>query len=108
MGSEVGPPPEEPDMTLHLDHQQAMEALAYRETQAASASKAGEKFSGRVEWEESFRSNVKKLMVDFKLTSDPSCRLHHLDRLHNWFTKEGKKQTRKEKPAPSFLTYENH
>jgi len=105
--SEVGPPPEDPE-PLQLNHQEEIEALAFRETHAASSSNVAEKFAGRVQWEESFRSNVKKLTGGFDLTRDPGCRLHHLDRLHNWFTKEGKKQTRKEKPAPNFLTFENH
>lgn len=105
--SEVGAPPEEPE-TLQLDPELEFQALANREVQAGSAGNRTEKFAGRVNWETSFRSNMTSLMVDFNLTTDPGCRLHHLDRLHNWFTKEGRKQTRKEKPAPNFLTFENH
>jgi len=58
----------------------------------------------RVQWQESFDGEVKKLFVDFKLTSSPNCRLNHLERMHDWFTEHGQKQTRKNKRGPSFLT----
>jgi len=67
-----------------------------------------ERFKGRIGWEESFKSNVKQLMVDFSLTNNPSCRLNHLDRMHNWFGKEGKKQAKKETASPNYLTFEKH
>jgi len=62
-----------------------------------------EKFEGRINWEESFRSQLDRLLLDFELSEEPSCRLNHLERCHQWFMKEGKKQVRKETPAPSFL-----
>jgi len=66
------------------------------------------KFQGRIGWEESFKSNVKQLMVDFKLSDAPNCRLNHLERMHHWFGREGKKQTRKEVASPNFLMYEKN
>merc|ERR1712083_886745 len=77
-----------------------MQQLAEGECQGYQQMKL-DKFSGRIGWEETFRSNVKKLIIDFKLSSDPNCRLNHLDRLHGWFTSEGRKQTRKEKDSPN-------
>lgn len=70
--------------------------------------KTTEKFSGRIAWEESFKSNVKQLMVDFRLSTEPSCRLNHLERMHSWFAKEGKKQVKKETASPNFLTFEKN
>lgn len=70
--------------------------------------KTMERFAGRIGWEESFKSNVKQLMVDFKLSSDPSCRLNHLDRMHTWFSKEGKKQVKKETASPNYLTFDKN
>lgn len=67
-----------------------------------------ERFEGRIGWEESFKSNVKQLMVDFNLSNNPGCRLNHLDRMHHWFAKEGKKQTKKETLSPNFLTFEKN
>jgi len=65
-----------------------------------------ERFSGRINWEDTFRSNLGRLMLDFDLSRDPNCRLNHLDRVHSWFMHEGRKQTRKEKPTPHFLTFD--
>jgi len=58
----------------------------------------------RVEWQECFDKSVKRLLIDFDLTAVPSCRLNHLDRMHEWFTNHGGKQTRKAKQPPAFLT----
>lgn len=57
-----------------------------------------------VEWQESFDEQVKKLFIDFELTSSPNNRLNHLERMHDWFSEHGRKQTRKSKKGPSFLT----
>mmetsp|Transcript_133653 Transcript_133653/g.415668 ORF Transcript_133653/g.415668 Transcript_133653/m.415668 type:complete len:271 (-) Transcript_133653:137-949(-) len=79
-------------------------SVATREVSDFDRSTA-ERFSGRVNWELNFRSNLQKLMLDFDLSSDPNCRLNHLNRLHKWFQHEGKKQTRKERASPSFLMF---
>merc|ERR1719436_269612 len=58
----------------------------------------------RIRWQEGFERNLKLLMVDFELSEVPSCRLNHLDRMHEWFTEHGAKQMRKVKKGPSYLT----
>mmetsp|Transcript_53838 Transcript_53838/g.125852 ORF Transcript_53838/g.125852 Transcript_53838/m.125852 type:complete len:207 (+) Transcript_53838:93-713(+) len=62
------------------------------------------KVGDRIAWQESFDRSVKRLMVDFNLTEEPQCRLHHLDRVHDWFTEHGAKTVRKAAAAPNFLT----
>mmetsp|Transcript_38448 Transcript_38448/g.86681 ORF Transcript_38448/g.86681 Transcript_38448/m.86681 type:complete len:241 (-) Transcript_38448:197-919(-) len=57
----------------------------------------------RIEWQESFDKEVKRLFVDFELTDQPACRLNHLDRMHSWFTEHGAKQARKVVKGPNFL-----
>lgn len=68
----------------------------------------GAKFNGRIAWEDSFKANMKQLMVDFNLTTDPDCRLNHLERMHEWFLNEGQKQARKDQPLPQFLTTDKY
>mmetsp|Transcript_63278 Transcript_63278/g.150924 ORF Transcript_63278/g.150924 Transcript_63278/m.150924 type:complete len:220 (-) Transcript_63278:120-779(-) len=58
----------------------------------------------RLAWQETFDRSVKRLMVDFSLSEEPQCRLHHLERLHDWFTEHGAKTVRKAAAAPNFLT----
>eukprot|EP00931_Biecheleriopsis_adriatica_P058033 TRINITY_DN34473_c0_g1_i1.p1 TRINITY_DN34473_c0_g1~~TRINITY_DN34473_c0_g1_i1.p1 ORF type:complete len:253 (+),score=23.39 TRINITY_DN34473_c0_g1_i1:33-791(+) len=59
-------------------------------------------------WQDSVDRSVKRLMVDFDLSDEPSCRLHHLDRMHHWFKQHGPKNA--STPAetaisgPSYLT----
>jgi len=57
----------------------------------------------RVEWQESFNQQVRRLFVDFELTQSPGCRLNHLDRMSAWFTEHGAKQTRKVQKGPNYL-----
>lgn len=56
------------------------------------------------EWQESFEGQVKKLFIDFELTSSPNSRLNHFERMNDWFSEHGRKQTRKNENSPSFLT----
>lgn len=69
-----------------------------------SRAKAISDLSDRVGWQLAFDSNMKKLLVDFDLTEEPSCRLNHLERMHDWFTTHGQKQARKAKPAPNYIS----
>mmetsp|Transcript_91534 Transcript_91534/g.262150 ORF Transcript_91534/g.262150 Transcript_91534/m.262150 type:complete len:234 (-) Transcript_91534:22-723(-) len=57
----------------------------------------------RREWQDNFERSITRLMVDFSLSDTPSCRLHHLDRMHDWFTTNGSKQTRVVQKGPSYL-----
>jgi len=57
----------------------------------------------RIQWQETFDRQVKRLLLDFHLTQVPSARLNHLDRMHEWFTEHGQKQTRKARKAPNYL-----
>lgn len=68
----------------------------------------GPTMAGRLSWQKAFDTNVKRLLIDFNLTADPACRVHHLDGFHNWFKIHGGKQARKEKQAPSFLQVEKN
>mmetsp|Transcript_318 Transcript_318/g.883 ORF Transcript_318/g.883 Transcript_318/m.883 type:complete len:209 (+) Transcript_318:131-757(+) len=63
-----------------------------------------DKVGDRLAWQETFDRSIKRLMVDFNLTEEPQCRLHHLDRLHDWFTEHGAKTVRKAAAAPNYLT----
>lgn len=60
--------------------------------------------AGRCHWQDSFNLTVKRLMVDFDLSSTPSCRLNHLDRFHDWFEESGQKQARKARAEPNYVT----
>lgn len=62
----------------------------------------------RVHWQRSFDRSVKRLLIDFDLSDEPSNRLHHLDRMYDWFTQHGGKQQRKAKPPPNFLVIEKN
>eukprot|EP00746_Dinoflagellata_sp_MGD_P163115 gnl/MRDRNA2_/MRDRNA2_90994_c0_seq1.p1 gnl/MRDRNA2_/MRDRNA2_90994_c0~~gnl/MRDRNA2_/MRDRNA2_90994_c0_seq1.p1 ORF type:complete len:242 (-),score=35.31 gnl/MRDRNA2_/MRDRNA2_90994_c0_seq1:34-759(-) len=62
----------------------------------------------RIAWQETFDSTVNRLMVDFSLSDEPTCRLNHLDRLYAWFTGHGKKQVRKARPSPNFLNLDKN
>lgn len=53
-----------------------------------------------------FETSVKRLMVDFSLSDDPYCRTNHLDRMHSWFKNHGKKQVKKAKDSPGYLTFD--
>eukprot|EP00929_Paragymnodinium_shiwhaense_P034287 TRINITY_DN18678_c0_g1_i1.p1 TRINITY_DN18678_c0_g1~~TRINITY_DN18678_c0_g1_i1.p1 ORF type:complete len:261 (+),score=76.51 TRINITY_DN18678_c0_g1_i1:134-916(+) len=57
----------------------------------------------RLEWNEVFDRQVKKLFVDFDLSEAPACRLNHLDRMHSWFKNHGAKQARQGQKAPNYL-----
>lgn len=78
------------------------------ETQEAAGERAPRQSAAcvgdRIEWQESFDHNVRRLLVDFQLSDVPDCRLHHLDRVHEWFEEHGGKQVRKARQAPSYLT----
>mmetsp|Transcript_9279 Transcript_9279/g.22120 ORF Transcript_9279/g.22120 Transcript_9279/m.22120 type:complete len:243 (-) Transcript_9279:125-853(-) len=43
-------------------------------------------------WQDSVDRSIKRLMLDFDLTDEPSCRLNHLDRMHDWFVRHGPKR----------------
>lgn len=62
----------------------------------------------RVDWQESFDREVKRLFVDFELTESAGCRLNHLERMHTWFTQHGAKQTRKDQKGPSYILVEDN
>eukprot|EP00434_Breviolum_minutum_P027784 symbB.v1.2.024572.t1/scaffold2273.1/size83577/3 len=51
-------------------------------------------------------------MVDFDLTDEPSCRLHHLERMHDWFLRHGPKGKANEQETstdgPSYLRAERN
>lgn len=66
--------------------------------------KAQSGVADRLRWQESFNTSINRLLVDFDLSLVPECRLHHLDRMHDWFIEHGGKQQRKDKKAPNFLT----
>lgn len=68
----------------------------------------GPVMAGRLSWQKAFDTNVRKLMIDFSLTEDPGCRVHHLDRLSDWFKVHGGKQARKEAKAPNFIQVEKN
>jgi len=69
-----------------------------------------QKFGARTNWEESLTTEVRHLMVDFKLSNDPKCRLNHLERVHDWFSREGRKKAKQmSQPASRhFLTFEKY
>mmetsp|Transcript_106946 Transcript_106946/g.319796 ORF Transcript_106946/g.319796 Transcript_106946/m.319796 type:complete len:214 (+) Transcript_106946:133-774(+) len=58
----------------------------------------------RMQWQEAFDTRVRRLLVDFQLSDEPSCRLKHLDRMHDWFEEHGAKQIRKTQEGPNFIT----
>lgn len=58
---------------------------------------------GRAQWQNSFDKTVKKLMVDFDLSNEPTARLNHLRRMHDWFVTHGGKQQRKERAPPHHI-----
>jgi len=68
------------------------------------AAKPAGSLEEREKWQNAFDRSMQRLMVDFRLSDAPACRLNHLDRMHDWFTKEGAKQTRKGQQGPSYLT----
>jgi len=62
----------------------------------------------RAEWQMAFDRSVKRLLIDFDLSDEPTLRLGHLDRMHSWFVTHGQKQRRKAKPPPNFLVIEKN
>jgi hypothetical protein len=75
---------------------------------ATNAEKAGDRkqyaLQERVDWQDAFDKSVTRLLLDFDLTLEPTCRLSHLDRMHNWFLDHGGKQQRKARKAPGYIT----
>jgi len=67
-----------------------------------------ESIQGRAQWQNSFDQTVKRLLVDFELSEEPSCRLNHLGRMHDWFVTHGGKQTRKERKPPNFIRLDHN
>ncbi|CAK9057940.1 unnamed protein product [Durusdinium trenchii] len=62
-------------------------------------------------WQDSVDRSIKRLMVDFDLTDEPSCRLHHLERMHDWFVRHGPKGKAPAMPeigGPSYLRAERN
>lgn len=63
-------------------------------------------------WQDSVDRSIKRLMVDFDLTDEPSCRLHHLERMHDWFLRHGPKgkaaQPESSADGPSYLRAERN
>eukprot|EP00913_Durusdinium_trenchii_P027467 g25760.t2 len=56
-------------------------------------------------------TELRRLMVDFDLTDEPSCRLHHLERMHDWFVRHGPKGKAPAMPeigGPSYLRAERN
>jgi len=70
----------------------------------ASSSDQPTSLEGRCEWQDSFNLTVKRLMVDFDLSTVPQCRLNHLERFHDWFDENGQKQSRKARAEPHYVT----
>lgn len=62
---------------------------------------------GKLAWAESFDDTLRKLLIDFELSADASCRLNHLDRLHAFFKEQGMSKARKPTQAPNFLVLEH-
>lgn len=57
--------------------------------------------------DEAFSNTMRRLMIDFELSDDADCKLHHLERLHSWFTEShGLKKVRKQIDPPKFLALE--
>jgi len=56
--------------------------------------------------DEAFSNTMRRLMIDFELSDDADCKLHHLERLHSWFTEQGLKKVRKKPDPPKFLALE--
>lgn len=57
-------------------------------------------------WHENIERKMKRLLVDFHLSEAPSCRLNHLDRLHDWHSLHGHKPGKNAKPAPHYIVVE--
>lgn len=57
-------------------------------------------------WHDSVDRNIKRLMIDFDLSDAPQCRIHHLERMDQWFNSHGPKEKEKVSDAkedPSYL-----
>eukprot|EP00927_Polykrikos_kofoidii_P032415 TRINITY_DN27621_c0_g2_i1.p1 TRINITY_DN27621_c0_g2~~TRINITY_DN27621_c0_g2_i1.p1 ORF type:complete len:274 (+),score=47.20 TRINITY_DN27621_c0_g2_i1:124-945(+) len=59
--------------------------------------------AGRLDWQRAFAKSLGRLMIDFDLATAPAQKVGHLDRMHDWFTKQGQKQGRKTKEGPSYV-----
>lgn len=82
----------------------AMRNLSGTESYEAKAREAAVNVSQRIHWQEQFERSINRLLQDFELSDVPSCRLNHLDRMHQWFEEQGGKQVRMGQPGPSYLT----
>jgi len=78
------------------------------------SSAAAVMMKSRISWREQIDSDLRRLMLeqeldlDSRLTKDSQDHLRcaHMDRVYDWYERHGGKQQRKEKPAPSFLSFE--
>jgi len=73
-----------------------------------------DKFQTRLQWRHNFDRSLKRLLTDMELAvgdadnqreSSLKSRCEHLDKIHSWFERHGKKEVRKEREPPGFLQF---
>jgi len=62
----------------------------------------------RVNWQNGFDKQVRRLLQDFDFNDSPGCRLNHLERMHHWFQHHGAKTARKAQIVPDFITVDRN
>jgi len=62
----------------------------------------------RVNWQNGFDTQVRRLLQDFEFSDSPGCRLNHLERMHHWFQHHGAKTARKAQLFPGFITFDRN
>jgi len=62
----------------------------------------------RVNWQNGFDKQVRRLLQDFEFSDSPGCRLNHLERMHHWFQHHGAKTARKAQLFPGFITFDRN
>merc|ERR1712232_1430569 len=73
-----------------------------------------DRFETRLEWRSQMDYSVRRLLVDLDLARDVrvqkdaanQIRCDHLDKVHEWYLKHGKKEARKEKTAEPYIFFE--
>jgi hypothetical protein len=111
-----GLPEEEPVLDRNSTHNDISEwDMEFKESTAAmqkqlrgGTTSATSSIQDRVNWQNGFDKQVRRLLQDFDFSDSPGCRLNHLERMHHWFQHHGAKTARKAKIVPNFITVDRN
>lgn len=94
---------------LRLDKRDSFRELERRQMQLRQM----DRFHTRLQWRNRMDYSLRRLLVDLELARDDrlkeyanQARCDHLDKVHEWYLKHGKKEAHKEKPVEPYIVFE--